>query len=311
MKFKFFIGLILFILFIENSLGNEEIIDDSDKRKFIIGYSGAPLSVDYWRKLKDSLFSKAKELDIVVIDFTSDLFTYEAQKKNLMNAIELKVDGMIIGSVSSKTAELMEDFQTNKIPVIAVGVPIQNKWVTTSITINNSNAARMAGSYILKELMKRENEAKRIIILCGDKSQKDAITRAFVPTEMFTNAGYHVTNYYSKGWSGKHSLTDAIKEYSKYKNEIIASFSCFADATIASVEAAEHFGLRPLQVGFDMDVNMKKMMINGRLDATIIQDPQKIGQVGIESMAKLLNSDTELPKIINISPLLVISDNLR
>ena len=74
--------LILFIKAVSLNAGSiEEVISIDIKKKLIIGYSGAPVSYDYWYKLKKSLFLKGKELDVIVVDFSSDILTYEAQKK--------------------------------------------------------------------------------------------------------------------------------------------------------------------------------------------------------------------------------------
>ncbi len=311
MKSKIAIRFILLILFTVYANLNAQTIKNNHENRLIIGYSGSPSNVDFWNKLKDSLFFRAKELEIVVIDFSAHNFTFEAQEAGLKRAVELKVDGMIIGAVSHEIANSIKLFKENNIPVIAVNLPIKNNWIATTIATNNHKAAEIAGEFLLNSLKKKKSTAKRVVILCGDKVREDALIRASVPHKILSDAGYDVHAYYAKGWSSKYSLKDAIDEYSNNAKEIAAVFSCYAGASIASVETAETFSKRPIQVGFDMDENMRMMIEEGRLDATVTQDPRQIGIVGIESMLMLLKKDKSLPKSIEIPAQLITQDNIK
>jgi len=218
---------------------------------------------------------------------------------------------MIIGAVSHKTADVIEQFKKNKIPVVAINVPIKNKWISTNIATNNNKAAEIAGRFLLSRLKKINSNRKRVVILCGDKVQEDALIRAAVPHDMLSNVGYDVHDYFAKGWSSRFSLTDILAEYSSHKKDIVAVFSCYAGASIASIDTAKAFDWKPIQVGFDMDENMRMMIEAGFLDATVIQNPQQIGIVGIESMFKILKEDILLPKFIEIPAQLVTIDNIK
>ncbi|RLG27642.1 hypothetical protein DRO03_11670 [Methanosarcinales archaeon] len=310
MKIKKNIWLSVLIIFTVLASLNAESLKNSPENKLVIGYSGAPSNVDFWNKLKRSLFLRAKELDVIVIDFSAHNFTLEAQKAALIRAVELKVDGMIIGAVSQEIADSIDMFRINKIPVVAVNMPIENEWISTTIATNNQKAAELAGKFLLDRLKKKGDKAKRVVILCGDKVQEDALIRARVPHNILLDAGYDVHDYYAKEWSSKYSLMDAISEYKNNAEDIVALFSCYAGASIAGVEVAESFAKRPIQVGFDMDKNMRKMIKTGRLDATVIQNPQEIGRVGIQSIVKLLKEDKPLSDLIEIPARLITRDNI-
>lgn len=307
MKFHIvFLFLVLNLLNADTNISEERI-----KEKLIIGYTGSPLSIDYWKKLKSSLSLRAKELDVVVIDFTSSVFTLEEQKKALQKAIKLNVDGMIIGSDNDKITEEIDQFKKNNIPVIAVALAIKHDWISTNITTSNQNAVKLAGNFIKRKIRNKKLKDKKIIILCGDKNHENARIRASVMSGILKQEGYNIEKFYSPGWSAKYSLKDAISEYSKNDKAIIASFSCYAGASIASVHAAESYKLRPLQVGFDMDINMKEMIRNGRMDATVVQDPKTIGKIAIENMLKVLKQKNSLPKHIDIPAKLITKDNIE
>lgn len=303
------VWLVIFSLLTGVSIAGTEVVTKQPDRKLIIGYSGAPSYVDFWRKLKQSLFSKAKDLGVVVVDFSGNDFSPHSQQAALLSAVD-KVDGMIVGAVSDKISETMEVFRKKSIPVVAVGVPLTNDWISTTVAIDNNKAAAIAGRFIFDRLKKEKNVAKRVLIFCGDEKQIDARIRASEPRRILSEAGYDVHIYYSEGWSSKNSLADAITELSSNGRKTVAIFSCYADATIASVEAAEAYDLRPVQVGFDMDENIRKMIEAGRLDATITQNPTQMGTIGLETIVKILEGE-KTPSKISIPALLISDDNVK
>ena len=216
---------------------------------------------------------------------------------------------MIIGAVSDKVATIIDEFELHKIPVVAFNFSIKHNWISTVIATNNDKAAAIAGNYMLKHLEKIKNDRSRVIILSGDKSLEDALIRASIPKKLLLDQGYIVHEYYAREWSAKYSIKDLISEYSDNPEDIIAVFSCFANASIASVEVSKKFGFKPLQIGFDMDENMNKMIRNNQLDATIMQDPKRIGELGIESIVKILRKEV-LEKKIEVPALLVTKAKL-
>jgi len=309
MKIKIAISVML--IFFMSLLNIKADTFKNPENKFVIGYSGSPSNVDFWNKLKKSLFLRAKELDLIIIDFSGNDFTLDTQKATLKRAVDAKVDGMIIGAVSHEINDSIDYFKVNNIPVVAVNLALQNEWISTTIATNNTKAAEKAGRFILKQLKKKNTKAKRVVILCGDSVQEDALIRASVPYNILSDAGYDVHSYYALGWSSKYSLKDIIAEYVSNAESIAAVFSCYAGASIASVEAAEVFSRRPIQVGFDMDDNMQTMIESGRLDATVVQNPQQIGKVAIESMLKVLKEGPSLTKSIEVPAQLITHDNIK
>ncbi len=306
-------SLRLFVVFLLVNILMTVQADSHNKpadRKLIIGYSGSPTSVDYWKKLKGSLFLNAQQQDVVVIDFTGKDFALSTQLQNLEHAASLDIDGMIIGAVSDKISDSISIFQEKNIPVIAVNSNLSHNWVLTSISTNEHEAAEMASLYIQSRLKKQKISAKQIIILCGDEIQYTAIIRSLTPKSILSDAGYHTKVFYSKGWASIYSVRDAISEFSSNGENIAAVFSCFADASIASVETAESYGFRPLLVGFDMDKTMQNMIREGRLDATVIQDPVQIGKLSIEKMVDRLRNKVSLPRNIYVPARLVTSENV-
>lgn len=304
------ISFLLFLFF--PVFAYAELIEGSAKKKYIIAYSGAPTSIDYWKKIKESMLLRAKELDVILVDFSNNTLVEGTQKKSLLQAIELNIDGLIVGAVEEDIVDTIEVFREKGIPVVAVNDYIKNDWISSTVATNNYKAAEIAGKFILNTLNKpRNTKTKKVLIFTGDKAQEDALIRADVSMRMLKDAGYDVQIHYAKEWKIRHSLAQAIDEYEKNSQNIVASFSCFADATNSSVEVAESFGLRPLHIGFDMDDIMYKMIEEGRLDATVAQDPQQIGIVALQTMLQILNKEGPVAKMIEVPTRLITRTNIK
>lgn len=282
---------------------------NSKNNKIVIGYSGCAPSTDFWNKLSWSLRKQAKEMGAVFVDFSAEDFSLSRQKKNIVQAIDIQIDGMILGAVSDGLEESVTLLQQHGIPVVTVGVPIQHRWISTHVGTSSEEAAILAGKYI-RDNASRYNTGKRVVIISGDADQENAHIRGNTPARILRDAGYHVTVLFSEDWSGVKALQHALREFSIKTDEISAVFSAFEPASVAMVEAAEKFELNALLVGFDWSDTMRDMLIQGRLHAAIVQNPQLIGRKGLQAMVEVLRGKTP-PTLIDVPPVLIAKDDVE
>lgn len=279
-------------------------------RPIVIGYSGCAPSTDFWNKLSQSMMAQASLLSLILVDFSSEDFSIERQKKNVTQAIDLAVDGMILGAVSDGLEDSVELLKKNKIPVVTVGVPINHGWVTTHVGTDSLEAARLAGAYIETHASKINPSGKRIVIVSGDKDQENSRIRGNTPATILRSAGYDVSVRFSEDWSGVNALHNFLEEFAHKPKDIGAVFSTFEPGSVAMVEAAESSNINALLVGFDWSDTMRQMIIVGRLHAAVVQNPVLIGKEGLLAMVSELK-DQSPPEHINVPPLLITIDNVE
>lgn len=277
--------------------------------KLIIGYSGCAPSTDFWNKLTHSLREQALQEDIVIVDFSAEDFSLVRQKNNVQQAIDMQVDGMIIGAVSDGLEDTITLLEQKNIPVVTVGVPIEHKWITTHVGTSSFEAASIGAIHIQNNIS-RFSEGRRIIIISGDKDQENSRIRGNTPARILSDAGYHVTVHFSEDWSGTEALKHALREFSTQPEEISAVFTTFEPASIAMVEAAEKYKLNALLVGFDWSDTMRQMLIDGRLHAAITQNPARIGREGLKALVGMLR-DKQPPLLIDVPPVLITKENVE
>lgn len=287
----------------------------SDRERLLIAYSGSNPHVDFWAKLRAAAYAKASDLGAVVVDYSAEDFSLERQSGNIRQAVGDGVSGMILGAVADEVASAVSELEAAGVPVVAVGVPIDHPWVSVTITIDNSRAAGLAASYLTERLAERAarsaaaGEPARVVVLTGDRAQVDARLRADAVAAPLRAAGYEVGVHYADSWSGAHSLKALLGEFSEHGARVAAVFAAFAPASIAMVEAAESRGMSPLMVGFDMNEIMREMIRNGRLHATVVQDPAFMGRVGIEKLVEVIEGHS-VPDFIEAPAILVNRENV-
>ena len=252
--------------------------------------------------------ARAQSDGLVLVDFSAEDFSLERQKNNVLQAIEMRVDGMILGAVSDGLESSVDLLQQSGIPVVSVGVPINHEWISAHVGTSSREAATLAGTYILKNSNKY-NSGKKVVIFSGDPDQENARIRGNTPASLLRKAGYQVTVRFCEDWSGTDALQHALKDFSVDSQTIAAAFSAFEPATIAMVEAAEKYKLKALLVGFDWSDKMKEMIQDGRLHAAITQNPEQIGDKGMQAMAGVLRHRTP-PHLINVPPVLITVENV-
>ena len=279
-------------LLVPLSLSRADPGEETIRQKLVIGYSGAAPSVDYWRTLSRALFERARKLGVVVIDFSNDDFSLERQQKDIQQAIDARVDGFIIGAVSDQIAGSIGSLEREGIPVVAVNLPVPHPWVSATAATDNRKAATLAAEFIRQELSGSGVRDGHVAIFCGDQGQADALLRAQIPSEVLSTVGYVPTVFFAADWAPTISLRDALMEFEARGSSLVAAFACFAGASVAIVEAAEKHSLRPMLVGFDMNKAIRTMIQERRLDAAIVQDPARMGEIGIETMTKILRGDS-------------------
>lgn len=283
-------------------------IDLNGKNTTVIAFTGFSPSIDFWAKIIRAVHAKAKQMNIVIAEYSVD--TCQQQIACIHNAIAAGVKGIIIGPICDEVSVAVGDAQKANIPVIAIDVPIRHSWVSTQVGTDNYAAGELAGTLLLKKIKASKINGGRVIVLTGDQSQSNASTRALGLSKVMNEAAITVTVRYSKDWSGANTLNNLLEELSTDGEKTVGIFATFAPGTIAMVEGTEFMNVPAFLVGFDMNPVIKEMISAGRLGATITQRPTLIGEKSVVLMVELLNGK-EIPKKIDIPVRVLTKDNLN
>lgn len=273
-----------------------------------VGYSSTNV---FWLTLKNGAEEKAKELGIDFADLTAANPDVSSQKSAVDNAILQKVDGIIVGAVDSRAFDdSFNKAQEAGIPIVTVDTGIDHPWVKSLISTDNLAAARLAGDYIVEKLGGPEQaKGKKLLILGGTVGHQTGDARRDGVKERAEAAGMEVI-YRPADWEENKAMELTENELGA-NPDMAAIFAAWDPGVLAAKQAVKLKGMRDqvILVGFDAIPGALKAIKEGEIDATIRQDPDRMGREGMQLMVDFLDGK-EVPKYIPIDGLVIDSTNV-
>ena len=118
-----------------------------------IAYTGYSTDQPFWVGVGQAAKNKAAELGVEFVDLTATQADAAAQKDAVDRAINMGVDGIIIGSVDNRAFGSSLDRASKKgIPVVTVDTAIDHKHIKSLVQTDNLAAAGVAGDYIVSQV---------------------------------------------------------------------------------------------------------------------------------------------------------------
>ena len=279
---------------------------DSDGRKKIvfIGYSSTNT---FWITLKNSAEKTAKEAGLDFADMTSSEPDVVAQKAAVDNAIRMGVAGLVIGPSNSEgLGKSLDKAKAAGIPVVTVDTRVKHDWITSHVATDNVAAAELAGDYIVRKL----GGKGKVLIIGGTVGVQTADDRRNGVFNKCKAAGMTVLDF-DANWKDDEANRIAQEQLAAHA-DIGAIFAACDPMILGAKVAVKRKGLlgKVLLVGFDAIPEALAAVKKGELDATVRQDPVRMGKEGVELMARILKGETDIPKSIAIKAVIVDKTNV-
>jgi len=279
---------------------------DSPGRKKIvfIGYSSTNT---FWITLKNSAEKTAKDQGLDFADMTSSDPDVVAQKAAVDNAIRMGVDGLVIGPSNSEgLGKSLDKAKAAGIPVVTVDTRVEHDWITSHVATDNVAAAELAGDYIVEKL----GGKGKVLIIGGTVGAQTADDRRNGVFNKCKAAGMTVLDF-DANWKDDEANRIAQEQLAAHA-DIGAIFAACDPMILGAKVAVKRKGLlgKVLLVGFDAIPEALAAVKKGELDATVRQDPVRMGREGVELMARILKGETGIPKSIAIKAVIVDKSNV-
>ncbi|MDD4547382.1 MAG: ribose ABC transporter substrate-binding protein RbsB [Bacilli bacterium] len=256
----------------------------SDKKT--IGLSISTLNNPFFVDLKNGVEEQAEELGFEVI-------VYDAQDEsskelsNVEDLISKKVDIIIINPTDSDAVgAAVKAANEAKIPVITVDRSASEGDVVTHIASDNVAGGKMAGEYLL-ELV---GENGRVVELEGIPGASATIDRGTGFNEAIKDK-LNVVAKQTAEFNREKGLN--VMENIIQANEGIVGVFAHNDemalGALAAIEAAELEGI--FVVGFDATDDAVEAVNDGRMAATVAQQPKLMGTMSVDYAKKILNDE--------------------
>lgn len=285
---KLFGLLTIFTIFLLGACGSATLEgEQSDESKKVaeispdemtIGLSISTLNNPFFGQLQEGVEDKAEENGTTVrtVDAQDDTAT---QINGIDDLIQQGVDVLLINPVDSDAiTPAIESANAAGIPVITLDRSSEGGEVVTLIASDNIQGGEMAAEHIV-ELV---GENAKVVQLEGTPGASAANERG----EGFNNVANEkldVVDSQSANFSRSEGLT-VMENLLQSNSDIDAVFAQNDEMALGAIEAIEAAGLEDIVViGFDGNEDALAQIEEGRLDATVAQQPYEMGSLAVQA----------------------------
>lgn len=270
-----------------------------------IAYTGYSTDQPFWVGVGSAAASKAEELGVEFIDLTATQADAAAQKDAVDRAINMGVDGIIIGSVDNRAFDASLDMAASKgIPVVAVDTGIEHDHVASLVQTDNLAAAGVAGDYIVSQVSEGS-----VLILGGSAGHQTGNARRDGVKTAAEAAGLEVI-FVICDWAEACGYDTTINRL-RSNPDIKAIFAASDPMALAAVSAAKELGKLDdvVIVGFDGNPGNLESIAAGEQMADIKQDNTSMGAMSVANLVGLINGD-KVAEFTPIDGILITADNV-
>ena len=229
--------------------------------------------------------AKALDYDLVVLDSQND------PAKELANVEDISVRGVKILLINPTDSDAVGNAiavaNQKKLPVITLDRAANKGQVVSHIASDNTAGGEMAGNYIAEKLGKG---AKIIQLegLAGTSAARErgaGFAKAAKAHDFKILASQPADFDRSKGLNVMENLLTA-------QPEVQGVFAQNDEMALGALRAIQAAGKKDLVlVGFDGTDDGVKAVKGGKMAATIAQQPEKIGEIGVQTADKVLKGE--------------------
>ncbi|WP_077328829.1 ribose ABC transporter substrate-binding protein RbsB [Virgibacillus siamensis] len=266
----------------EESKGSEGGSDDTIK----VGLSVSTLNNPFFVTLRDGAQKAAEEagMELVVTNAQNDA---SKQLSGVEDLMQQDIDVLLINPTDSEAVtSAIEIANNNDVPVITVDRSADGGEVVTHIASDNVAGGEMAGKFIAKKL----GNSGKIVELEGVPGASATRERG----KGFHNIvdskdGLKIIASQSANFDRTEGL-NVMENIIQSTKQIDAVFAHNDEMALGAVQALEAEGMEDvIVVGFDGTDDGRKAVKDGRMDATIAQQPTLIGEKAIDAAKKVAN----------------------
>lgn len=264
----------------EDTTGGEEASGD-----YTIGFSISTLNNPFFVTLSEGAEAKASELgaSLSVVDAQDDA---SKQASDVEDLIQQGVDMILINPVDSEAvASAVESANNANIPVITVDRSAEGGEVVSHIASDNVAGGEMAGEYLLSLVGDNAQVAELEGVPGSSAARERGEGFNKVATESLDVVAKQTANFNrAEGLSVMENILQA-------NPDVTGVFAHNDEMALGALEAIEAAGKEVAVVGFDATNDAVAAVEEGRLDGTIAQKPELIGEMAVETAVQHLDGE--------------------
>ncbi len=285
--------LMMSVMLIAGCSSGEKAAPAADKKDgaTTIGFSISTLNNPFFVSVKDGVEAQAQKLgvNVKIVDAQNDP---AKQANDVADLIQQGVTVLLVNPVDSAAISTsVEAANKANIPVIALDRSADKGTIASLVASDNVKGGEMAAEYIIKKL----GEGVKVAELEGIPGASATRERG---------EGFHKVADQKLNVVAKQSADfDRTKGLTVAENmlqanpDIQAIFAQNDEMALGAIEASKSAGKQIFIVGFDGTDDGIKAVESGTMAATIAQQPELMGQQGVDAAVKLAKGEKIEAKI--------------
>lgn len=257
-----------------------------------VGFLVSTLLNPFFVSLKDGVVEEAHDYGIAlrVLDSRD---SSETERANMDKLIEDEVDAILLNPTDPEASvELIEKAFNLGIPVFTLDRQVDSDMVLMHIASDNRSGGYLAGEFIVDTL----GGQGKVVVLQGLKGASVDRERGRGFELALQGSDVEIIEKrradFDRGMA-QNEMENLLETY----NDIDAVFAHNDEMALGALKAATLAGRELVIVGFDGADDAIIAVQDGSLDATVAQQPEKIGRVGIQAVMKFLTQDSFIEEV--------------
>ncbi|AOL99471.1 Ribose import binding protein RbsB [Bacillus subtilis] len=257
--------------------------NSGNKKEFTIGLSVSTLNNPFFVSLKKGIEKEAKKrgMKVIIVDAQNDS---SKQTSDVEDLIQQGVDALLINPTdSSAISTAVESANAVGVPVVTIDRSAEQGKVETLVASDNVKGGEMAAAFIADKLGKGAKVA-----------ELEGVPGASATRER--GSGFHniadqklqVVTKQSADFDRTKGLT-VMENLLQGHPDIQAVFAHNDEMALGALEAINSSGKDILVIGFDGNKDALASIKNGKLSATVAQQPELIGKLATEAADDILH----------------------
>ncbi|OWZ83033.1 ribose ABC transporter substrate-binding protein RbsB [Natranaerobius trueperi] len=285
-------GLISLMLAIFVGCGDAPAEGDEDKET--IGLVVSTLNNPFFVSLEEGVEEEAEDMgyDLTVLDSQDDS---SQELSNVEDLVQQEVSLILINPVDSEAVESAVTIANDAdIPVVTLDRSSEGGEVVSHVASDNVAGGEMAGDFIVDEL---DNEGKVVELegvpgASATRDRGEGFNNAIDDSDLEVIASQTANFNRQEGLSVMENILQA-------EEEIDAVFAHNDEMALGALRAIEDSGRDIMVVGFDATDDAREAVSEGSMAATVAQQPELIGSMGVEVSSDFL-TDEEIDEYIPV-----------
>jgi ribose transport system substrate-binding protein len=263
----------------------------------------------YWKAVEAGAKAAAAELGVEVIWTGPDAETNHTQQANMVdNMVNRRVDGIVLAPTNVDALVRPVDSAASRgVPVVLIDSTLNSDQPISVVATDNYAAGRQAAEALIDAIGDERPHGGKVIMLrfLEGSGSTESREQGFIDRIEEADGLSVVESVYTKGAG---STTDAADTADALLRRYTQDNALAVDGIFASNQPTAIGMLRKLEqfrasgvdvevpyVGFDAHEVLLAGIRDGQINALVVQDPKRMGYLGVATMVRHLGGETVEP----------------